>query len=185
MPPLPTTLLLVGRSRLTAAASLIAHLECRTPTIIDAASFLAELLASRPRTVAWHLTEEDPDLRHRLVAADLTRSGTRLVHPQAYVEPGCVISPGALIGANAMLAFPCELESHVVLGDACMCAPGVRIGDGTIIGSSTRIEAHARIGRDARIGSGVVIAAGVCIGDGAVVPEGTRVTVDMPDRAVA
>jgi acetyltransferase-like isoleucine patch superfamily enzyme len=97
--------------------------------------------------------------------------------------------PTIIFGCRVFIGRNCEfnISNHLVVGDNCLIASGVKIIDhdhGTVLGSLVAsqpvTESPIRIGNDVWIGVNAVILKGVEIGDGAIVGAGSVVNRSIP-----
>lgn len=129
------------------------------------------------------------DFKLRREWAQLVRSAggrlANLLHPNIVVSPSARLGEGVMVNAfsfiyaNAHVGDLTLIESHcvigteVVVGEACMIAPGVHINRG------------ARIGEDTFVGSGGMVAPNVTIGRGCAIGAAAAVFRDVPEGKIA
>lgn len=110
------------------------------------------------------------------------------------------ILPNAHIKKDAMVAFCCQIERDVVIGERSRIQPFAAPGSGTVVGSDVYFGPYSCsanapyppckrlqggvIGDGAIIGMGVYIFPGVKVGKRAVVGTGSLVRHDIPDEEV-
>lgn len=119
------------------------------------------------------------------LAAKQGFSVSRVIHPEAFVDPRAELGVGVQILAGAIVNAGAAIGDGALINSGAIVEHDTRVGEYSHIAPGAVVAGDVRIGADVHVGLGARIIQGLEIGSGSVIGAGACVIADVPAGATA